>query len=1795
MATKIVISVKKNHTPALAATSTQVPIKRAPSPINTSIQHFDCPYFTQIAHISDVHICPLKRHDEYAHVFSNLYHQLNLIKDGLLIVITGDLFDDKHNFKPETFRIARTFLKNLSTITHVCLIAGNHDMLENNLTRLDALSPIIDDIPNLTYFHLSGLYKPSNNNLLFVVSSLYDKTFITHNDIKTINPEFKKIALYHGSICSAVTDHEHTILNNQSTSSSRYRQITDFTGFDAVLLGDIHKYQKFTPHMCYAGSLIQQNHGESASGHGFVIWDKDLIPTHHEIKNNWIHATIQIKNGIITSNIDKFTAKKVYLRVIHDNTSRNVIDKLIEEFISSHSITVCKLDQYTVADNINTTEIPIELIKQEDDRVLIQHELIENPPQIVDKILELHSEFCTERKKEMSNEIWRPVWMEFSNLFGYHSGQIQRIDFSNGIIGIHGKNHTGKTSIANALMFGLFGKTPLNPSSRTYTVDIVHNKETSGYVKVLIHHGSKFYLIERKSTKKQTRSATTATLLTLLHAHTFSLEIYESDQVGNKIKNVAEKRKSSSDTFLAELIGNIDNFAETNLVSSGSTSILCKTNTDCLATLKSVFGLGVFDYYKKLNSDKLKIIDTKIADLQSKLSALKNINSSKKHVDTDLLLSQKTTIESTCSTLSIDIRNLEQQKIELLQQRAAIIATTSSLVPYQTLTRSLQDLTSELDSLTAIYPPHSNPNANISVIETLIGTNQEKLDSIRLTPMPSSKSKQQLLELISTTEPLAYTSKNLSEQEIRNLSSQTGILQNQIHNLQQAIKMLNPNVSTNELSLESLTQQLCDCKTKLSALTWYPPVESHETLLEQISSLEKTIHDKSTVYTTDQLSTLETQRARLLQAIENLQNNRDQTYAGTESISHFESLIKHIDNFIPPKKDVPITKTQANEQMSQTILKLAQFMCIPNNPQICIPTYKEALRNLNFRLNDESSFPSRESLLSILSQSTEPAHDQYQLLKFISNATANIEQLSDKLRVLKPTSSVSIDEGSIDGRISNYQQQLSELFKLPTTMSLDDALKQQDLCLKLLSDISNCIDLDLPTLLSKQQLLTTTISNLEAYSGYNDHGFTAKNISSLQSQVVPLKITQIPNKKQILSDQDYTAITDNIAVIQAQIDKLQQITDTNHIHNMLLQLKALKINKVSKTTAPTQNFSISLPLLNSIVDFLQASLDESPISVLFGDLQLQQEKIETHLSNTAHNTEADKISAIYENNQKLSQIINNLLYQQAATELRLVESSITKMNLNTQLQLIQTEISNHTHNTNTDLDKTRIQSEIDSLTYIRTKNQIKEYTSLVDSYNRDLQYLEAKSQSNIYTQNDALRAEIANKTSLITAQELYDTYQQLINTKTQLTEILYTFTVNSHIDELLLTKANNDLYTKIINQIKYQQSVAELNIIDSQLVQLKSYLSLVGLKDKYSQHLHNTKNDQIKISLDKQILEIQNNIDYIHKSRMISDLNNLQQQIDANNSILTACQHIDKLKVYKSQLEVHELNERKQLQISELQTDIERGYALIETQNNYNKILELTKHINTLKQNSDALAKIKNIDSSITKVTAEIDTLQSKLSVLQQQLSTVQDSLSVASSQNKQASDISSQIESLETSLSTLDETKQLHNLYKSLVDSKGIPFKLLEHKITVLQKDINELVSRFTKYNIIIIHDENKQTIDFITIDKDTKAHLSTARMSGYEKVMIEIAVKRALNRHSFNSKCSIMVIDEGFDVIDSTKFGLNSVSSELENFISALTENYTTCILISQRDTRHIVNHIIQIDLIDGVPIITQKPYMY
>lgn len=218
----------------------------------------------RLVHFSDLHIRLFKDHDLYRSVLTDMLSKFKELNPDR-IVFTGDFVHSKNQMTPELIEFVAWVLTECSKIAKTVVIIGNHDFLENNMSRLDALTPIIESLrnENIVYYKNRGSYE--DQNIEWVVFSLMD-----HNVPPDITESQRtKIGLFHGPVVGLSTDIGYKF--EDGFDSSR------FAGCDLVLCGDIHKRQVFSiPNEKKAymvGSTIQQNFGETVRKHGFGIYD----------------------------------------------------------------------------------------------------------------------------------------------------------------------------------------------------------------------------------------------------------------------------------------------------------------------------------------------------------------------------------------------------------------------------------------------------------------------------------------------------------------------------------------------------------------------------------------------------------------------------------------------------------------------------------------------------------------------------------------------------------------------------------------------------------------------------------------------------------------------------------------------------------------------------------------------------------------------------------------------------------------------------------------------------------------------------------------------------------------------------------------------------------------------------------------------------------------------------------------------------------------------------------------------------------------------------------------------------------------------------------------------------------------------------------------------------------------------------------------------------------------------------------------------------------------------------------
>ena len=227
-----------------------------------------------IYHLADLHIRNLKRHKEYREILNKFLVDVDSQKkENAVIYLAGDIAHAKTEMSPELVREITWFFNECANRFPTFVITGNHDCNLNNMDRLDVLTPICDNLnnPNLYYLRDTGTTH-INDELTFTVYSILDKkaNWPLGKDVEGKT----KICFFHGPVDAARTDIGYIVSSNNFTPDM-------FDGFDMVLMGDIHKRQivqqrdkaNGKPIVVYAGSVVQQNHGEYLENHGYLLWD----------------------------------------------------------------------------------------------------------------------------------------------------------------------------------------------------------------------------------------------------------------------------------------------------------------------------------------------------------------------------------------------------------------------------------------------------------------------------------------------------------------------------------------------------------------------------------------------------------------------------------------------------------------------------------------------------------------------------------------------------------------------------------------------------------------------------------------------------------------------------------------------------------------------------------------------------------------------------------------------------------------------------------------------------------------------------------------------------------------------------------------------------------------------------------------------------------------------------------------------------------------------------------------------------------------------------------------------------------------------------------------------------------------------------------------------------------------------------------------------------------------------------------------------------------------------------------
>ena len=556
----------------------------------------------KIAHISDTHIRNLKYHYEYKIAFQDLYKKLKQMSPDF-IVHTGDIAHTKTQLSPEFFQMCTSFLHNLAEIAPTYIILGNHDGNLKNDTRQDAITPIVEAL-NHKKIHLL-------NTFTFNVLSVFDRDNWTKpTDDRRIN-----IALYHGSIHGCQTSQGFTI--NEGEDS-----VDIFKDFDFAMLGDIHRQQKMDMkgRIRYAGSTIQQNFGESINK-GFLMWNirskYDWDCQHVTVVNPRPFITIdltpqgQVPNTIVpkgcrlriraSSNISpmKFKAACEYCQIKWQPYSVSFVNNGTTN--SSSSSLIGKAVQN---ENLRDITVQEKYIKE-------YCKDLDMTQEVMDNVLLLNKKYnqIVEESEEVSrNVVWKIKEIEWDNLFNY--GEKNKVNFEklSGLVGIFGKNYSGKSSVIDSVLYSIFNTTSKGERKNVYIIN--QNKEYAK-CKIKLEAGHDSFQVTRNLNKYSKKSKGKETIEA-------KVDLDFTKTTAGLFESKNGTTRNETDANIRKHFGTIDDFFLTSMASQmDSMSFLKEGSTKRKEIIAKFLDLQIFD-------KKFKLAKKDIADLRGVIKRMES-------------------------------------------------------------------------------------------------------------------------------------------------------------------------------------------------------------------------------------------------------------------------------------------------------------------------------------------------------------------------------------------------------------------------------------------------------------------------------------------------------------------------------------------------------------------------------------------------------------------------------------------------------------------------------------------------------------------------------------------------------------------------------------------------------------------------------------------------------------------------------------------------------------------------------------------------------------------------------------------------------------------------------------------------------------------------------------------------------------------------------------------------------------------------------------------------------------------
>lgn len=864
----------------------------------------------KFAHISDTHIRNLKYHKEYKEVFETMYQRLR--EEGVdYIVHCGDIAHTKTQISPEFVDMATDFLKNLADIAPTYVILGNHDGNLKNGCRQDAISPIVKAL-NHDSLHLlkqAGETDIGNNFVLNVLSVFDRNNWTEPTDKSKIN-----IALYHGAIAGVMTDKNYQLEHGEDN-------LEIFTEHDFGFLGDIHKTnQKVDSEgRCrYSGSTVQQNFGET-NDKGFLLWDiknkNDFSVEHVVIPNPSPFISIVLTpEGKLPEDVN--IPDGSYLRLIAEthlgiSHFQRALDAAKSRF-KPQSISYLNRAgpaSYGSADSPEYKKV--DLRDQKVQRNLIEDYLSEHnvDKEVLKKVFELNDKYnlatASSIESTYRNINWKLKTMNWSNLFNYGEDNSVNFQSLNGIVGIFGKNYSGKSSIIDSLLWIIFNSTSKNDRKN---LNVINQNKDDCWGEVTISVGPLTYTISREAEKytKKLKGEVTTEAKTDVDFTCF-------DQITGQTTSLNGLSVNDTNQNIRDVFGEIEDFLMTSMSSQlDSLSFIGEGSKRRKEILTRFLDLEVFDKkYQAAKSDSsdiravlrkfegddylVKIAETEILfnkNVENIESVKKELTKKEKQhlkcVESVTLLEEKISsvpletisyddevtrvalLENSIEDKKKKIRDNERESLSLLNQ----ISSAETLIE----TFDVKDLLAREAQCTELKKETSLVQNKVRLKEQEVGSKSKKLKLLDEVPCGTEYSyckfikdafaaKEEMVALKSVISDLK-TSQSVILEKVSSLDEEKITETLEKYNfIKTRIPEMKTKLAESRLEIGNIEKSICENEEVISRSKEKIRIyEENKDAIENLQSLKKQLKDKKTK-TFDKKNTVEEYKSRVMELV----------------------------------------------------------------------------------------------------------------------------------------------------------------------------------------------------------------------------------------------------------------------------------------------------------------------------------------------------------------------------------------------------------------------------------------------------------------------------------------------------------------------------------------------------------------------------------------------------------------------------------------------------------------------------------------------------------------------------------------------------------------------------------------------------------------------------------------------------------------------------------------------------------------------------------------------------------------